>query len=485
MVRFMAGIVVACWVFAFGLIASARAAEQLNIVFILADDLAWSDLGSYGHPWHDTPHLDALAQQGMRFTHGYAPAPICSASRASILTGKTTARLGFEFVVKAQRVHPEIVGHTTLIGPPYTLNLALSEQTIAERLRDLGYRTGFFGKWHVSEHHEGYLGWSPTHGPKAQGFVDAVQDFGSHPYSWGDSTPTPIMTAGEFPVDTMIDRCVEFVKHKREEPFFLMASQFYVHTPVRTHSQWLLDKYEKRVPADVPNRDKRVTYAAFVEEMDHRVGRIVDALDETGLRERTIIAFTSDNGGHPEYAGNAPLRGSKWNLYEGGIRVPLIVRWPGRITAGSTSDTPVIGYDLLPTLVAIAGSESTSTDGVDITPLFDRPTYRFDRPLIWHFPYYHPERKYAEAVEGIGINDFAISKTRPQSAIRRGNHKLLYFYEDDRVELYDVTDDPGESSDLATERSDLADRLRAELFEYLRTVEARLPTAKPDSPSSE
>ncbi|MCA9119185.1 MAG: sulfatase [Planctomycetaceae bacterium] len=455
---------------------TARSAKPPSILFILADDLAWSDLACYGHPWHDTPHLDDLAQQGMRFTNGYAAAPICSASRASILTGRTTARLNFEFVTKNESGFQKIEGETLLTAPPFTLNLPLQETTIPEYLRGLGYETAFFGKWHLNAHHRRYLGWSPTHGPRQQGFEVAEEDFGSHPYAWGKKAPEPIETAGEFPTDSMIDRIVRVIRQRRERPLFLMASQFYVHTPVQTRCKWLLDKYERRVPRESPNRERRVAYAAFVEELDHHVGVILDGLDTAGLRDQTLVVFTSDNGGHPEYTANGPLRGSKWNLYEGGIRVPFIARWPGRVEADSLCDVPVIGYDLLPTFVDLAGGAARDVDGASLLPLLENAEMLPDRDLLWHFPYYHPESGYRLARETIGIDDFAVSKTRPHSALRRGDDKLLYFYEDERSELYDLGEDSGEQRELSRRQPELETKLREHLLDRLQQAHARFPT---------
>jgi uncharacterized sulfatase len=456
-------------------------ADAPNIVFILADDLAWSDLACCGHPWHETPHLDRLAEQGIRFTDAYAAAPICSASRASIMTGKTPARLGFEFVTKVSPGRQTRLPGQSLDTPPFTLNLPLQEQTIAERLSRLGYATALFGKWHLNAHHNGYLGWSPTHGPKSQGFAEAVEDFGSHPYSYQGQPDKPprVSTRGVIPEDGMTCHAVDFVASAGERPYFLMVSHFFVHTPVETECDWLLQKYNSRVPHDAANRERRVKYGAFVETLDHHVGRLLRAIDDAGQRENTLVLFTSDNGGHPQYASNAPLRGSKWNLYEGGIRVPMIARWPGRITAGSVSKTPVVGYDLLPTFVEVAGEGGSlphsEIDGRSLVGVLKDPGLAVDRDLYWHFPYYHPERGYREALDAIGVDDFAVSKTRPQSAIRRGRRKLLAFYDGQPAELYDLAEDPSELDDLSMARPGLTRRLSGALHEYLNRVGARLP----------
>lgn len=450
-----------------------------NILLILADDLAWTDLGCYGHPWHETPNIDRLAEEGMRFTNGYAPAPICSASRASILTGKTTARLRFEFVTKDKPGRQTVDADVPLNPPKFTLNLHLFEKTIAEQLAELGYQTAFFGKWHLNAHHERYLGWSPIYGPQQQGFEIAVDDFGAHPFAWQEKTPDSVDTPQEYVEDSMVDGVCKFLSEEASRPFFAMASSYYVHTPVKTSCKWLIDKYEQNIPQDVPQRDKRVAYAAFVESFDHYVGQILDALEESGNKNDTIVVFTSDNGGHPEYAANGPLRGSKWNLYEGGIRVPMIVSWPGQISAGVECDVPVVGYDLFPTFVDFAGDRATHVDGVSLRPLLlsgsvGEQADLLNRSLVWHFPYYHPERDFGKALDVIGVNDFAVSKTRPQSAIRRGNLKLLHFAEDDRVELYDLSKDPSEEQDLSQSDGEVAQELRDQLRDSLMQMNARM-----------
>ena len=447
-----------------------------NILFVLADDLAWSDPGYAGHAWHETPHLDALAASGLVFTDGYAPAPICAASRASILTGKTTARLGFEFVTKNEPGSQRIDMATPLKAPSFTLNLSLEEETMAEILSKQGYETAYFGKWHLNAHYKKYLGWSPTHGPANQGVEVAVEDFGNHPYAWGTETPQSIEEHGDFPDDTMVDAVCRFLEQKHERPFFAMASSFYVHTPVRTPCQWLLEKYGAKIPKESPNRDKRIAYAAFLETLDHHVGLMLNALDASGQRENTLVVFTSDNGGHPEFTANGPLRGSKWNLYEGGIRVPFIVRWPGYTNMRSQSQLPVIGYDLLPTFVEVAGGDAQDVDGVSLVPHIHDPRRFIDRGLIWHFPYYHPERGYARAIESIGVNDLDVSKTHPQSAFRRGDMKLVYFYEDERVELFDLRKDVSEQKDISGMFPELEKSLTSELMRELRGMNARFPS---------
>jgi len=453
-------------------------ATQPNIVFILADDLAWSDLGCYGHPWHRTPNIDQLADKGMRFTNAYASAPICSASRASLLTGKTTARLGFEFVTKNAPGRQKVDTQTALVAPPLTLNLELSERTVAERLTDLGYETAFFGKWHLNQHHDRYLGWSPTHGPKQQGFQVAEEDFGAHPYSWGRKRPADVSHEGDFVGDSMVDKVCRYIRQPHDKPFFVMASSFYVHTPVRTPLKWLTKHYENTIPLDSKNRANRIRYAAFLETLDHHVGQILAAVDASGSSDNTLVVFFSDNGGHPEYTANAPLRGSKWNLYEGGIRVPFIVRWPAHTQAGLVSDIPFVGYDLPSTFVHVAGGEIDGVDGQALTLRGVSNAGNTPRDLIWHFPYYHPETGYLKAKANIGVDDFAVRKTKPQSAIRRGIYKLIWFAEDNRAELYDLSQDPSEQTNLSQHEPEKTEELYKALHQYLQTHHARMATAR-------
>lgn len=460
--------------------AHAAAPARPNVVVILADDLGWRDLRCAGSVWHDTPNLDRLAAQGTRFTHGYAAAPICSAARAALLTGRSPARLGLEFVVKdPTAAAPQGL---PLTPPPYPRELPLNETTIAEVLGPAGYATGFFGKWHLNQHGGAYLSWSPTHGPLQQGYAEGGSDFGSHPY--GDkarpATGQGPLPAGDFGADVLTDRAVAFLRAHRDGPFYLHLSHYYVHDPIRTRAQWLVEKYAARLPAGADPR--RAAYAAMVETLDHLVGRVLLTLDELGLADNTLVVFTSDNGGHPAYAANGPLRGSKWNLYEAGLRVPWIVRWPGRVRAGAVSDAPFVGTDLLPTLCRAAGvppRAGVPLDGRDVLALWTgAASADADRALVFHFPYYHPEgAAFAKALPRIGTDDFAVSQTRPQSAIRVGDWKLLHFHEDGHDELYDLAADPGESRDLAALEPARARDLRARLERELRAAGARWPVA--------
>ena len=467
--------------------AQKNSTRTPNVLMILVDDLGYGDLGCYGNAQCETPNIDRLARQGMRFTNAYAPAPICSASRAAMLTGKTPARLNFEFVTKNDENWEDgwadRYPNKKLIPPVYTLNLPLEEQTLAEVCKSAGYTTGITGKWHVSAHHERYLGWSPTHGPLSQGFDWGDPDFGAHPYGYDKKTRDEFgdYTEGEFPEDALTQNAIEFMGENRENPFFLLVSHYHVHTPLGTKCKWLLEKYQEKL-GDDPNK-KRALYAAFVETLDHYVGELLDAVDNLGLADDTLVLFISDNGGHPEFAFNAPLRGSKWNLYEGGVRVPMIARWPGVVKEGSVSDAVVSGIDFLPTIreaVGATGEASKEIDGTNITPALRGETLS-DRALVWHFPYYHPESGYDKKKSKIGIEDVYISQTEPQSSIRIGHEKLIYFHEDGRCELYDLAKDTSEQNDLADSHPERATELKEMLLDYLSSVNARFPAPNPSA----
>lgn len=447
-----------------GAAAESRPSEKPNILIILADDLGWSDLGCYGNSTIATPHLDQLAREGMRFTQAYAAAPICSPSRAALLTGKSPARLHFEFVSKPDGSRPP--AGTRLRQPPFPRDLALDELTLAEAI-DPSYRTGYFGKWHLTQNNDRYLGWGNSMGPLQQGFDQGSEDRGSHPYTFTQKEKTTFddMPKGSYPEDQLTRDAISFIESAGNRPFLLYYSMYYVHTPVRTRSAWLIEKYKQRLGPDAT--DKAIHYAAFVETMDAYIGQLLRALAKNGQAENTVVIFLSDNGGHPSFTSNGPLRGSKWNLYEGGVRVPMIVRWPGSVQPGTTCQVPVTGMDIFPTIHHLSGSRTPlpdSLDGQDLTPLLRNPSgVAWQRStLYWHFPFYHP----------------AVVDTRPQSSVRVGDFKLLYFYEDDRTELFDLARDPGERQDLSSQMPEKAQELKRILDAKLRKVNARFPTEK-------
>lgn len=463
--------------------ASAGKKPPPNIVFMLVDDLGWMDVGFNGNNVIRTPHMDQLAAEGMAFTRAYAPAPICSATRAAVLTGRSPARLGFEFVTKYVDSEQNLDG-LPLHPPPYTLDLPLSEVTIPEVLGPAGYTTAMFGKWHVSAHHETYQGWSPTHGPKQQGFDIAVEDFGDHPYAYGKGQPRwspEKLPVGTYPPDAMTDRAIGFIQVQAAAggPFYLQVNHFYVHTPVKNQATWLTDRYAAAMPAGTSR--KRAEYAAFVDIMDHHIGRLMAVIDEAGLRDNTMVVLMSDNGGDPRYSYHAPLRGHKWSLYEGGIRVPMVVRWPGVTKQGSRIPVPVIGMDLLPTFAEAAGAEldaKIELDGLSLVNLMHgHVSATIDsRPLVWHFPYYHPEKDTDGAPRSAGINDEVVPFVEPHSAMRVGPNKVVYFYERDATEVYQLLDDVSEQQDLSGSLPTLTKSLHTRLMKHLKDVGARFPT---------
>ena len=479
-----------------GVVSKNASQRRPNIIHILIDDLGYSDVGCNGGDFCETPNIDRLAAQGMRFTSGYSPSPICSPSRAAFLTGKSPARLHFEFVTQYENSHfdwnrkwYDKWADYTLVPPPYTLHLPLEEITVAEALQSAGYTTGMTGKWHVAGHHNRYNGWSLTHGPTQQGFEWAVDSVGSHPWGYKkeDKGKFGPYEAGQYPDDELTELAVRFLSENKDKdkPFFLFVSHYYVHDPLGTQCKWLLDKYSAKAKAMGRNySSNRILYAAFVETLDHYVGRLLEAIDRLGLADTTLVCFTSDNGGRPVYAFNAPLRGSKWNLYEGGVRVATLARWPGMIQPGTVCDVPMTGMDFMPTYCQVAGAVNRNeheSDGTSILPVLNGQHGREfkERTLYWHFPYYCSVGDYKSCPSAVGIDDPYVSQTPPQSSIRRGDFKLIYFYEDQRCELYNLAEDLGEQKDLSSLFPEQTTQLRQNLFDYLARVNARLPKNKP------
>ena len=465
--------------------------DKPNILLIYVDDLGYGDIpnypGSSSESIAETPNINLLIQSGMSFTNAYSSAPLCSPARAALLTGKSPARLGFEFVTKYEKdtlgwddeEWVALFKNKKLISPPIALNLPLKEETVAEGLKKLGYETGIVGKWHVASHHKIYKGWSLTHGPAQQGFDTAKETFGAHPYSGMKSSP--YLKKGEYPEDLLTSEAVKFIEKKHNSPFFLMVSHYFVHTPHLIGLQWIEEKYRTKLNRELT--DVEVRYAANIELLDHYVGQVLQALESSGLKENTVVLFTSDNGGHPDHAHHAPFRGSKWNLYEAGIRIPMVISWPGVIKANSLQDTPVIQTDFFPTFMALAGNisdESNELDGQSIFPLLTGNIFIRKKPLYWYFPYYHPEGDaYDEALTEIGVEDGKTSKTRPQAALRKGFMKLVYFFDTEQLELYDLKRDPAESHDLSTTRQWDAKLMKEDLLERLYAANARFPRINP------
>jgi arylsulfatase A-like enzyme len=438
------------------------AAERPNIVFILADDLGAMDIGANNpKTFYETPNIDGIAKTGMRFTQGYAACPVCSPTRASIVTGKYPPRTGVTDFIGGNRPGK-------LMPAPNADHLRLEEVTIAERLRDAGYATFMAGKWHLG---------TDAYSPNAQGFGPGLAGSGQFYYPPSATSPDP----KEDPktTDRIADHAVRFIEGHKDTPFFAYLPFLAVHTPIRAAPQ-LVEKYERKkasVPPDAWGRERErdvrlvqnhAVYAAMLEQLDTAIGRVLAALDRAGLRERTIVVFMSDNGGlstsegHP--TSNLPLRGGKGWPYEGGIRAPWIIRAPGVTTPGSVCDTPVISTDFYPTLLELAGLPpfpQQHRDGLSLMPLLNGGELRRAAPLFWHYPHY-------------GNQGGA-----PCGAVRDGDWKLVEWYEDGSLELFNLRADLGEMKNLAAENPDKTRELHAELAAWRQDVNAVMPTLNP------
>ncbi|MCY1719324.1 sulfatase [Prolixibacteraceae bacterium Z1-6] len=451
-----------------------------NVVFILVDDLGWTDLGYNGSIYHETPNIDKLASEGMIFTDAYAACPVCSPSRAAIVSGKYPARLNLTDYIPGNR-HWGPHKDQKLASHPFKLQLDLEEYTIAEALKDAGYKTMFAGKWHVGEEEQYY--------PQYQGFdINIGGNKTGHP-AGGYFSPykNPQLTdgyEGEYLTDRLTDEVIGFIKQNKSEPFFAYLSFYTVHLPmqgkpekVKKYKEKLAtmnyhgEEFSKEGNTWFKNHQNMPHYAAMVESMDENVGRLLAAINELGLIENTIVIFTSDNGGMATSnqtdnipTSNLPLRAGKGYLYEGGIREPLLVRWPKHIDAGSSCSSPVTGTDFYPTIIDLAGinlPEQQQLDGVSLKPLlFKKPIS--ERPVFWHYPHYSG---------GLG--------GRPSGAVRLGNYKLIEFYEDMHVELYDVKNDISEKNDLSEKYPDKTNELNALLHSWRKEVNAQMPFANP------
>ncbi|MBM4086612.1 MAG: sulfatase [Lentisphaerae bacterium] len=428
-----------------------------NIVFILADDLGWKDTACMGSHFYKTPRIDQLAAQGMIFSDAYANAPNCAPTRACLLTGLYSPRHGVYTVGASARGRPE---DRKLIPTPNTEVLDPRFVTIAEALKSAGYATASIGKWH--------LGQDPKSGPQAQGFdVNIGGNQSGAPKSYFSPYGNPDLPdgpKGEYVTDRLGDEAVNFIKDNRQRPFFLYLPHFAVHTPHQAKPE-LIAQYKGK-PGEGRQRDP--TYAAMIESLDQSVGRVLDCLDTEGLADNTVVVFFSDNGGFGPITDMTPLRGSKGMLYEGGIREPTIVRWPGRVKPGSTCDTPIIGVDFFPTLLEIAGAKAPTEqprDGVSLLPVLAGGAIP-PRDLFWHEPVYLEAYEKAQGRW----------RCTPSSAIRGGDWKLIEFFEDNHVELYNLKDDIGETTNLAEKLPEKAQELRKRLAEWRQAVNAPVPT---------
>lgn len=426
-------------------VTSVRAAEKPNILLVLVDDLGWKDVGCYGNEWIETPNVDALAEQGVRFSDFYANGAVCSPTRAAIQSGQYQNR----FALTAH-----IPGHyrpfEKLTEPPNALELPLKIPTIGQAMKAVGYSTGYFGKWH--------LGNRPATEPSKRGYDEGVTVGGSHfaPGFRVRPKQSNAVEDGVYQADYLTDLATDYItRNKGDKPFFLTVSYYEVHIPLQAKKE-KIEKYQTKPRP--PGCVTHPVYAAMVEHVDENVGRLVDHLATEGIAQNTLVVFTSDNGGlYTRYDGQghivttqAPLRGEKGALYEGGIRVPTIMKWPAVAKAGSVCSAPAMSMDFYPTFLAAAGGktpEDHTLDGVDLLPLLKEPGNGLNRRAIfWHYPHYH--------------------HSRPASAIRSGNHKLIHFYDDDSVELYDLEKDLGETINIAESTVDIRQRLRSQLDDW-------------------
>jgi arylsulfatase A-like enzyme len=455
-------------VLAIVLVTCAGTPAKPNIVFILVDDLGWKDVGFMGSQYYETPNIDRLARDGMTFTSAYANAPNCAPTRASLMTGLYTPRHGIYTVGSAERGKSQ---HRVLIPIRNTTVLDTSFVTLAEILKRDGYVTAHIGKWH--------LGSGPESGPEQQGFdLNIAGNQSGHPRSYFSPYRNPELADGqdgEYLTDRLTDEALKFIAANRRKPFFLYLPHYAVHTPIAAKPE-IVAKF-----ADKPgsNQQSDPAYAAMIASTDAGVGRIMNRLAELDLTDNTVIIFFSDNGGHGNYTSMHPLRGSKGMLYEGGIREPMIVAWPGRIRAGSLCHTPVIGLDFFPTVIELAGivkPHRLTLDGESLMPLLLEQGSLQRQALFWHFPAY---------LEAYNRNQGTWRMT-PAGAIRHGDWKLIEFFEDGRLELYNLENDIGESEDISQSYPEKTKSLYQELVSWRQRVQAPVPTvANPDYRSRE
>jgi arylsulfatase A len=441
---------------------------QPNIVFILADDLGWKDLGCYGNTFNETPNLDILAKNGVRFTQAYAACPVCSPTRASILTGKYPARLRLTNYIAGNRVDKA----SPVIPPKWDAKLDPSETTVAELLRDKGYVTGMVGKWHLHAKDSVSL---QNQGPWSQGFDYSrmIGKNGLDYYHYSIFKDSPLRMDYEdkgttYLTDKLTDYGVEFVRENAQKPFFLYLAYSAPHILLIPRADKLakyLQKHDKFKGVYNP------TYGAMIESLDEGVGRIMQTLKEQGLLENTLVIFTSDNGGlgmpeqGPVPTTNVPLRKWKGHVYEGGIRIPAIVSWKGKLSEGAVSDVYYSSIDYLATVCELAGIKTlpADVDGQSQWPLFMKPEIAkaSQRPLFWHYPH------------------FSNQMGRPAGAVRIGDYKLIEFYESGKLELYNLREDISEAKDLYAEQPDKGREMQQLLADWRKRVNAQMPLASP------
>lgn len=441
--------------------ASNEALTKPNIVFIIADDLGWTDLSVMGSDYHETPNIDRLAAQGVLFDNAYAAGANSAPSRACMMTGMYTPRHGVYTVSPSDR------GERTkrkLIPIANTDDVRADFTTIAEALQQQGYQCGHIGKWHLGDDADGT-------GPLSQGFIWNIGGNRAgapysyfYPYCLRDKTKChPGLdkgTPGEYLTDRLTEEAISFMKSHKESPFFLHLSHHAVHTALQAPDS-LVNKYKNKPHG---SHHTNPVYAAMIEKLDDSVGKICQTVEELGLADNTVIIFYSDNGGSEPVTDNYPLNGGKGTPYEGGTRVPLIMKWPGKIEAGTRTSVPVTGVDFYPTFVNMAhGAVTDDLDGKDIFEVIENNDT--DRSLFWHFP------AYLEDYRNVG-NGF---RAKPYSSIRSGNWKLIYNYEDKSTELFNLKSDLGETRNLSDSNPAKRNELYQKLTKWIEKTHAPVP----------
>ena len=445
---------------------STQKEKTPNVVLIMADDLGWKDLHCYGNEKLDTPNIDRLAEQGLLFTDAYSASPVCTPTRAALMTGESPARLNITNHAGGHPPHFKKPG-TDLITPIWLRHLPLARVTLAEQLKQAGYATAFVGKWHLSyrsranSDSDNEMPTEPELRPEHQGFDINIGGchFGGPP-SYFSPYKIPNLQGnidGEYLPDRCADECIDFIKSTQadeDRPFFLCWWNYSVHYPFQAPGN-LIAKYERRKGPGVENP----TYAAMIEGMDTSIGKLLKEIDARGLSKNTLVIFTSDNG--PFAANVKPLRGEKGYLYEGGIRVPMIVRWPGHVRPSTTTATPVITMDIHATILDVANLKadpSNTPDGISLLPMLKNESKLARESIYFHYP------------------NYAFHKgNRLASAIRSGDHKLIKFYDNDSIELYDLKKDISESQNIAAQMPRIAEKLRTDLESWLEKTNASQP----------
>ncbi|OAM88171.1 hypothetical protein AW736_18515 [Termitidicoccus mucosus] len=417
-----------------------------NIVIIVADDMGWNQVGYHGGAWYETPNIDRIAREGTAFTQAYAAAPVCSPSRAALMTGKAPARLHLTDFIPGTAWEGR-----ALVTPKMEQGLPLAEKTIAERLRERGYINGLFGKWHLAPDYD-YTPGRPMD-PESQGF-DVV-------FHVRKPSPKKLDEPDAHNVGAITGHAVDFIQANRDRPFFCYIAHNVVHTPLVEESL-LTAKYANKPGAG--RAENNAVMAAMIERMDAGIGRILDTLDRLDLSRRTLVVFISDNGNLEQLQSQHPFRGGKASLWQGGLRVPMCARWPGKVRAGMLSDAPTITQDVFFTVLDAAGCDTSDLppDGVSLLAHLSTGAALPSRALYWHYPHYHQAGGF-----------------QPGSAIREGNHMLIEWHEGallgvgPAASLFDISADPGQQNDLAAQKPELVVRLRAKLAQWRRDVSAQ------------